>query len=219
MPIDVTKFKALLGDRILVKPLAAPEKKGGLYLPANRAAKTQQTDIWWGTVESLGRDAKFPDAYGITVGDIIGIHSMGRQCETLVGTDGEEHVWVPEEFIAAKDLGRVAAFHSGGKSPLVGIQPVGSYVMVRPESEQEATTGGIVIPMNAREAQKMGEVLAASDGDICGSDLVALHVEAGQRIVFGRYSGSWVKLDEELLLMKQEDIVAVTEAAREVARA
>jgi chaperonin GroES len=219
MSIDVTSIKSLLGDRILIRPLARPEKRGRLMLPAATAKeKAAQSDIWWGVVEALGRDARYPDAYKIAVGDVVGCSAIGRQCETITGADREEHVWVAEEFIAAKDAGRVMAWREGRKrGPDVGIVPVGPYVLVRPD-EEEDTRNGVHLPMSSREAQKMGESLAVSEGDCATGELVPLHVEAGSRILFGRYSGSWVKIDEELLLMKQEDIIGVMEPERAQAK-
>jgi len=217
MQIEVKNIKSLLGDRILVRPLSRPDKRGSLMLPASSLKeKAKQSDIWFGTVEALGRDAKYPDAYDIKVGDIVGCEFMGRQCETIRTDDGEEHCWVAEEFIVAKDGGRVARFHSGNAEDSNAIFPVGQYVLVRPSPEEEKR-GGVFIPQNAREPQKTGEVLAASEGALDGRELAPLHVEVGQTILYGRYSGSWVRLDEELLLMKQEDIVAVMEPAKEVA--
>ena len=221
MPIEVGNIKSLLGDRILVKPLSRPERKGSLMLPASALnAKGKQSEIWFGIVEALGRDARYPDAYGINVGDVIGVEFLGRQCETLTGNDGEEHCWVAEEFIAAKSTGRVEAFNAGLSwkpgTANQGLEPVGSYVLVRPAAEEEKR-GGIHIPHNAREAQKMGTSIAASVGEIRAGQIDGLHVDVGVSVLFGRYSGSWVKLDEELLLMKQEDIIAVMEPAKEVA--
>ena len=217
--IDVSQIKHLLGDRILVRPLARPERRGALMLPASALnAKGKQSDIWWGVIESLGRDAKYPDAYGLTVGDTVGIEFVGRQCETIAGEDGEEHIWVAEEFFAAKDSGRMSAFRSNGAwndKSIAGLIPLGAYCLVRPEAEEESR-GGIHIPHSARDAQKLGECIAVSEGELRGSEVVPLHVPVGGRVLFGRYSGAWVKIDEELLLMKQEDVVAVME--KEVAR-
>jgi chaperonin GroES len=225
VPIDVTSIKSLLGDRILIKPLARPERRGLLMLPmSSLKEKGKQSDIWWGTVEALGRDARYPDAYGIKVGDIVGCEFIGRQCETLQGKDGEEHCWVAEEFIAAIDSGRVKMFHNAEKYRGIypGILPVGQYILVRPDPEEE-TRNGIHIPMNSREQQKIGKTLAVSIGSIMGSELSPLHVEDNLQILYGRYSGSWVKLDEDLLLMKQEDVIAVLERSlfekKEVAHA
>jgi chaperonin GroES len=223
MPIDVKSIRSLLGDRLLVKPLSRPEKRGTLFVPQSALKeKGKQYEIWWAEVEALGRDAKYPDAYGVTVGDIVGIEFIGRQCETLTDGNGDEHCWVAEEFLAAKDNGRVAAFHAGkphGDTPM--IQPLGAYILVRPEPEEEKR-GGIHLPHNAREPQKFGEVLSVSIGELNGRELDCLPVEVGNRVLFGRFSGSWVKLDEDLLMMKcgsaaQGDVLAVVDSAKEAA--
>lgn len=223
MPIALKNIKILLGDRLLIRPIAKPERRGTLYVPTSAAQKDKQTDIWWGEIEGLGRDARFPDAYALKVGDVVGVEFIGRQCETLAGDDGEEHLWVAEEFIAARSTGRIEAFVANEKwrGKDVGIVPLGSYVLVRPEPEEEKR-GGIHLPHSAREPQKIGEVLAVSPGEISGVMLNPLAIESGSRVLYGRYSGAWVKADEELLLIKaggfdNGNIVAVLEPAKEAA--
>ncbi len=156
---------------------------------------------------------------------MVGVEFLGRQCETLKTADGEEHCWVAEEFLAFVDEGRVKAHVKGVKwaGKAVGLRPIGAYVLVRPDPEEE-TKGGIHIPHSAREAQKEGVVLAASVGELVGRELDALPVDVGARVLFGRYSGSWVRVDEDLLLMKagaggSGDVIGVMEPAKEVARA
>lgn len=218
MPLALKTLKKLLGDRLLIRPLSGPEKRGRILVPMTGAKKPEQSDIWWGVVESLGRDARFPDAYAIKVGDVVGIESLGRQCETIIGDDGEAHCWVAEEFLAAHDAGRVAAFTANEKWTKKdgGITPIGAYVLVRPEPEEESR-GGIHLPHSAREPQKAGDVLAISAGEVVGDALAPLHVAAGMRVLYGRYSGAWAKLDEDLLLMKQENVIAELEPVKEAA--
>ncbi len=223
MPIALKTIKTLLGDRLLIRPLAKPERRGTLYVPTSAAQKEKQTDIWWGEIEALGRDARFPDAYALKVGDVVGVEFLGRQCETLAGDDGDDHLWVAEEFLAAKSTGRIEAFVANSKwrRQDIGIIPLGAYVLVRPEPEEEKR-GGIHLPHNAREPQKIGEVLAVSPGEISGDMLAPLAIDAGNRVLYGRYSGAWVKADEELLLIKaggydNGNVVAVLEPAKEAA--
>ncbi len=223
MPTALKTIKTLLGDRLLIRPLAKPERRGTLYVPTSAAQKDKQTDVWWGTIEALGRDARFPDAYGLKVGDVVGIEAIGRQCEAIAGDDGEDHLWVAEEFLAARSTGRIEAFvaNEPWRRDDVGIIPLGAYVLVRPEPEEEKR-GGIHLPHNAREPQKVGEVLAVSPGEISGGMLSTLHVETGARVLYGRYSGTWVKADEDLLLIKaggydQGNVVAVLEPVKEAA--
>ncbi len=218
MPIALKTIKTLLGDRLLIRPLKGPEQRGRILVPLSSAKKPEQADVWWGEVEALGRDARFPDAYGLKVGDVVGVEALGRQCETLAGDDGEAHCWVAEEFVVARDTGRVAAFTANEtwRRKDVGIVPLGSYVLVRPEAEEEQR-GGIHLPHSAREPQKIGAVLAVSAGDVVGRALEPLHVEVDSRVLYGRYSGAFVKVDEELLLMKQENVIAALEPAKEAA--
>lgn len=220
MTIDLGRLKSLLGDRMLIRPLLRPEKRGTLFVPASALKdKGKQSDVWFGEVEALGRDAKYPDAYGVKVGDVVGVEFMGRQCETLKTDDGEEHCWVAEEFLAVVDEGRVKAHSKGFKwsGRSVGLRPIGAYLLVRPDAEED-TKGGIHIPHSAREAQKEGVVLAASLGELVGRELDSLPVSAGSRVLFGRYSGSWARLDDDLLLMKcgagsSGDVIGVMDVA------
>lgn len=207
MPIEVKSIKELLGDRILVRPLKAPERRGVLFLPST-TVKGKQSEIWFGEIEALGRDALYPDAYGLKVGDVVGVEALGRQCETLAGEDGDEHCWVAEEFLAVKDLGRYEKFCKGDGPMVGGLEPLGSYVLVRPDAEEEKR-GGIHIPHSSRELQKLGTVLAVSIGEVRGGQLDGIHIDVGSQVLYGRYSGSFVKLEEELILMKQEDVIAV----------
>ena len=221
MPIDVTRIKNLLGDRVLIRPLARPEKRGGLFLASDTAKeKSKQQDLWWGVIENLGRDARYPDAYGLEVGDVVGVEFTGAHCETLAGSDGEDHCWVAEEFIALKSTGRVEAWReSKGWAAMGenhGLIPVGSNVLVRPDAEEEKR-GSVYVPMTARESQKLGTCLVTSEGSLAGDALAPLHVTKGSRVLFGRYSGQWAKLDEDLLVMKQEDVIAEFEDAKEPA--
>lgn len=218
MPIALNTIKTLLGDRLLIRPLAGPQQRGRILVPVNAAQKIKQEEVWFGVVEALGRDARFPDAYGLKVGDTVGVESIGRQCETLAGDDLEDHCWVAEEFLAVRSTGRVEAFiaNEPWRRKDVGLVPLGAYVLVRPEPE-ETRRGGIHIPDSSREKQKIGEVLAVSAGEVVGDVVSPLHVEPEARVLYGRYSGAAVKLDEDLLLMKQENVIAVLESAKEVA--
>ncbi len=86
-------------------------------------------------------------------------------------------------------------------------------VIVRRKEEERTTAGGIVIPDSATEKPSMGEVLAAGNGKITDSgDVRALDVKVGDRVYFGKYSGTEIKVDgEELLIMREDDIIAIVE--------
>jgi chaperonin GroES len=79
--------------------------------------------------------------------------------------------------------------------------------------EQETKRGGIIIPDTAKEKPQEGKVVAAGNGKI-GDDgkRIALDVKAGDRILFGKYSGSEVKIeDDEYLILREEDVLAILE--------
>ena len=95
----------------------------------------------------------------------------------------------------------------------MGFRPLHDRVLVRRIEQDEKTTGGIIIPDTAKEKPQEGEVVSVGAGtrDESGK-LVALDVQAGDRILFGKWSGTEVKLDgEELLIMKESDILGVIE--------
>ena len=93
------------------------------------------------------------------------------------------------------------------------FRPLHDRVVVRRVKSEEKTSGGIIIPDTAQEKPQEGEVIAAGPGarDEAGK-LVPLDVKVGDRILFGKWSGSEVKLDgEELLIMKESDIMGILE--------
>ena len=95
------------------------------------------------------------------------------------------------------------------------FRPLRDRVVVRRIEEDERTPGGIIIPDTAKEKPQQGEVIAVGPGarDEKGA-VQPLDVKAGDRVLFGKWSGSEVKLDgEELLIMKESDILGVLEGA------
>jgi chaperonin GroES len=93
------------------------------------------------------------------------------------------------------------------------FRPLHDRVVVRRIEEETKTAGGIIIPDTAKEKPMQGEVIAAGPGlrDESGK-LVPLDVKAGDRVLFGKWSGSEVKIDgEELSIMKESDIFGVIE--------
>ena len=91
------------------------------------------------------------------------------------------------------------------------IRPLHDRVIVRRLEEERKSAGGIVIPDTAKEKPVQGEVIAVGSGKILDDGKVrALDVKAGDKILFGKYSGTEVKIgDEELLVMREEDIMGV----------
>jgi chaperonin GroES len=93
------------------------------------------------------------------------------------------------------------------------FRPLHDRVVVRRLSAEEKSAGGIIIPDTAQEKPMEGEVVAAGPGARNEQgEFVALEVKSGDRILFGKWSGTEVKLDgEELLIMKESDIMGIVE--------
>jgi chaperonin GroES len=91
------------------------------------------------------------------------------------------------------------------------IRPLHDRVIVKRIEEERKTAGGIVIPDNAGEKPDQGEVLAIGTGKVMDDGKIRpLAVKVGDRVLFGKYSGSSVKMDgDELLVMREEDIMGV----------
>jgi chaperonin GroES len=97
------------------------------------------------------------------------------------------------------------------------IRPLHDRVLLRRLDEQEQAPGGIIIPDTAKEKPQQGEVIAVGDGKILKDGTrQPLDVKPGDRVLFGKYGGSEVKLgDEEYLIMREDEILGVfTSAAR-----
>ena len=103
----------------------------------------------------------------------------------------------------------------------MNIRPLYDRIVVKRIEEQETTRSGIIIPDSAKEKPQEGEVIAAGHGKrLDDGKLVALDVKAGDRILFGKWSGTEVKLDgEELIIMKESDIMGIIEPAASKKRA
>ena len=95
------------------------------------------------------------------------------------------------------------------------FKPLHDRVVVRRIEEDMRTVGGIIIPDTAKEKPQQGEVVAVGPGARNEKgEVVALDVKAGDRIVFGKWSGTEVKIDgDDLLIMKESDILGIVEGA------
>ncbi|MFT7234958.1 MAG: chaperonin GroES [Methylophagaceae bacterium] len=95
----------------------------------------------------------------------------------------------------------------------MNIRPLHDRVIIRRMEEETMSAGGIVLPGSASEKPDRGEVIAAGKGRITDSGEVrAMDVAVGDKILFGKYAGTEIKVDgEELLVMREDDIVAVIE--------
>ena len=104
---------------------------------------------------------------------------------------------------------------SGKKSAGGGIkiQPLGDRVVVRRADAEEVTAGGIVLPDSAKDKPARGTVLSVGEGQLLDDGTrKALQVKKGDRVLFSSYAGEPLKLgDQELMLMREEDILAIIE--------
>jgi chaperonin GroES len=94
------------------------------------------------------------------------------------------------------------------------IRPLHDRVVIKRTEEDSTSSGGIVIPDSASEKPSKGEVIAVGNGKILDSgDVRALDLKVGDKVLFGKYSGTEVKVDEEdLLVMREDDIMAIIDA-------
>jgi chaperonin GroES len=94
------------------------------------------------------------------------------------------------------------------------IRPLHDRVVIKRMDEDSTSAGGIVIPDSASEKPSKGEVVAVGNGKVLDSgDTRALDLKVGDKVLFGKYSGTEVKVDEDdLLVMREDDIMAVIDA-------
>jgi chaperonin GroES len=139
----------------------------------------------------------------------------------------ENEKWVNQVVLRAMPAGSRAPFQSFGgsggtpknclslKENDMTFRPLHDRVLVRRIEADERTAGGIIIPDTAKEKPQQGEVVAVGPGarDEAGK-LVELDVKVGNRILFGKWSGTEIKIDgEDLLIMKESDVLGVIENA------
>jgi len=95
----------------------------------------------------------------------------------------------------------------------MSIRPLHDRVVIRRLEEEKTSPGGIVLPGSATEKPSRGEVIAVGNGKILeNGEVRSLDVKVGDQIIFGKYSGNEIKMDnEELLVMREDDIMAVVE--------
>ncbi len=93
------------------------------------------------------------------------------------------------------------------------IRPLHDRILIKRIEEGEVRRGGIIIPDTAKEKPQEGKVIAVGDGKMLDNGKrVPLDVKAGDRVLFGKYSGSEVKIeDEEYLILREEDILGILE--------
>ena len=100
------------------------------------------------------------------------------------------------------------------------LRPLGDRVVVQPTAREEMTKSGIVLPDTAKEKPQEGEVVAVGKGKLLDNGTrVEPDVKAGDRVLFGKYSGTEVKLDgEEFLIMREDEILGIIERAKKSAK-
>ncbi|MBA4418427.1 MAG: co-chaperone GroES [Syntrophus sp. (in: bacteria)] len=93
------------------------------------------------------------------------------------------------------------------------VKPLQDRILIKRIAEEEKTKGGIIIPDAAKEKPQEGMVVAVGDGKVLESgQRVAPQVKAGDKILFGKYSGTEIKVDgEEHLILREDDVLAVVE--------
>lgn len=92
----------------------------------------------------------------------------------------------------------------------MNIKPLGDRVVVKVLEKEETTKSGIVLPETAKEKPQEGEILAVGSGEMVDGKRVPLEVKEGDRVIYSKYAGTEIKMDdEEYLILRQSDILAV----------
>jgi len=92
------------------------------------------------------------------------------------------------------------------------LRPLGDRVVIKALETEETTKGGIVLPSSAKEKPQMAEVVAVGPGGIVDGKEVKMEVKVGDKVIYSKYAGTEVKLDdEEYIIVRQSDILAVVE--------
>jgi chaperonin GroES len=101
----------------------------------------------------------------------------------------------------------------------VNLTPLHDRVIVKRIEEKETVKGGIIIPDSAKEKPMEGEVIAVGSGKREKGELIPLDVKPGDRVLFGKYGGTEIKLDgEEYLILREEEILAKLSGAAKAAK-
>jgi chaperonin GroES len=100
----------------------------------------------------------------------------------------------------------------------VQVTPLHDRVLIKRIEEKETVKGGIIIPDTAKEKPQEGEVIAAGAGKIEKGERIPLDVKAGDRVLFGKYSGTEIKIeDEDYLILREDEILAKLSGAAKAA--
>ncbi len=97
------------------------------------------------------------------------------------------------------------------------LQPLHDRVIVKPSEPEEVTKGGIILPDTAKERPQQGEVIAVGTGKLTeDGKVIPLQVKVGDKVIYGKYSGTEVTIDgEEYLIMRESDIFAIVQNGQE----
>lgn len=97
------------------------------------------------------------------------------------------------------------------------LQPLHDRVIVKPSEPEEVTKGGIILPDTAKERPQQGEVIAVGTGKLTeDGKVIPLQVKVGDKVIYGKYSGTEVNIDgEEYLIMRESDIFAIVQNGQE----
>jgi chaperonin GroES len=94
----------------------------------------------------------------------------------------------------------------------MSLKPLGDRVVIKQLEAQEVTKSGIVLPGQAKEKPQEAEVIAVGPGGMVDGKEITMHVKPGDKIIYSKYAGTEIKLnDEELIIVKQSDILAIVE--------
>ena len=101
------------------------------------------------------------------------------------------------------------------------VKPLHDRILIKRVEEKETVKGGIIIPDTAKEKPQEGEVIAVGGGKKTEEGkVIALDVKAGDRILFGKYSGTEIKIDDvEYLIIREDEVLGIIEAAKQTAAA
>jgi chaperonin GroES len=149
-------------------------------------------------------------------GHLTALHQLYKFDDCLNGWLSSDSQFSIEPLHSFKSAQLLALTEEECQKALVGsmkIRPLHDRVIVRRMEEERTSAGGIVIPDAAAEKPIKGEVIAVGNGKILeNGEIRALDIKAGDKVLFGKYSGTEVKVDgEELLVMKEDDVMAVIE--------
>ena len=101
----------------------------------------------------------------------------------------------------------------------MNVRPLHDRIVIKRIEEKETVKGGIIIPDSAKEKPQEAEVVAVGKGKREKGELIPLDVKVGDRILFGKYSGTEIKLDgEEYLIVREDEVLGVLEGAAKAAK-